>query len=68
MIPKSLHTVSALVAVARAEIRHAQCSGHQMPPRMAMQCALSILGYPPGTPDVHGLAAVALRKLEKEPA
>lgn len=59
-LPKSLHTVSALVNVARAllEIQPA------MSPTLAAVRALAILGYHPAD-DTHGLVDVAIRKLAK---
>ena len=62
-LAKSLHTVSAIVAVARHLI------GVQYPlartPANAVTAALSILGYD-GAADPYGLAARAVAQLPKE--
>lgn len=64
MIPKSLHTISALVNVARyIDARPQACDCLPLAIRAAQ-----ILGYPVGTPDTHGLieraAAVILRSVK----
>jgi hypothetical protein len=57
-IPKSLHTVSAIVAVARAFYSHET-------PRIAALCAAEILGYPVDATDIYGLIARAADTLKK---
>ena len=61
-IPKSLHTVSVLVNVARELMRPVP-----YPPNNAVCNALHVLGYG-DTPDAYGLAAKAVAILEKETA
>ena len=61
MIPKSLHTVTALVNVARhlnPAPTPAECA--QLAPRAA-----AILGYPDDTADTYGLIARAAAALQK---
>jgi hypothetical protein len=60
MIPKSLHSVTALVNVAR----HLIDCGKVATRYEAIAVAASVLGYVDGTADPHGLLAAALRKLE----
>jgi hypothetical protein len=68
MIPKSLHTVTVLVNVAR-EILLRGDYGNTSPLRcmLAVDKARRILGYA-DTPDVYSLAARAVVILEKEAA
>ena len=58
-LPKSLHTVTAIVRVAETMM---EVDNHTSS-RRAIESALSILGYA-GAPDPHGLAAKALKALE----
>ena len=51
-LPKSLHTVTVLVNVARAI---AALNGRGREPAEYVDTALSVLGYA-GTPDAYGLA------------
>jgi hypothetical protein len=67
-LAKSLHTVSALVNVART-LREFDTLGGQPPreTRAYVSGALHALGYPLGaTDDPHGLAAKARAVLERE--
>lgn len=57
-LPKSLHTVTAIVRVAR----YAQMLD-EMSDADAVKTALDVLGYA-GAPDPHGLAAKALKAME----
>lgn len=61
MIPKSLHTVTALVNVARLfpELLREQ---HYY---AAAAAAAAVLGYPVGTADTYGLIARAAAALQK---
>lgn len=62
-IPKSLHTVSALVAVAQHLLA---TNRHPLTPDAALSGAAEILGYPAGNrTDPHGLYFIAQRKLAK---
>jgi hypothetical protein len=63
MIPKSLHTVTVLVNVAR-KLRTIHCN---LSPRSLISEAVAVLGYG-DTPDVYGLATKAVAILEKETA
>jgi hypothetical protein len=67
MIPKSLHTVTVLVNVAREHVRNAGLSYTSAPLcyQVAVRHALKVLGYA-DTPDAYGLAARAVAILEKE--
>jgi hypothetical protein len=61
MIPKSLHTITALVRVALAVFP-------EQKPYAAALLAADLLGYPPGSPDAYGLierAAAILLKGQK---
>ena len=61
VIPKSLHTVSVLVAVAgNIAVTDSQCQSLSQ----AVDKALMLLGYA-AMPDTYGLAAQALKKLTK---
>lgn len=61
MIPKSLHTVSVLVAVAtRTMALH-----HNMSAASAVDYAAEMLGYGRHVDDDYALKAAAVRKLEK---
>lgn len=60
MIPKSLHTVTALVNLAK----HLMEYNDDAPIENCVYKAVHILGYT-DTPDVHGLIAQALKKLTK---
>ena len=57
-VPKSLHTITAIVAVARAFYSHEA-------PRDAALCAAEVLGYPCDTPDIYGLIQRAADTLKK---
>jgi hypothetical protein len=57
-IPKSLDTITAIVAVARAFYSHET-------PRDAALCAAEVLGYPFDTPDTHGLIERAVAVISK---
>lgn len=61
MIPKSLHTVTALVSVAR----HLRESNGRLSALQAICAANKVLGYD-GVADVHGLTGKALKVLAKE--
>lgn len=61
MIPKSLHTVSVLVAVATELKKHAHS---QFTAADLVDAAAVTLGYAEAA-DVYGLKAAAVRKLEK---
>lgn len=63
-LAKSLHTVSALVAVARLYQDMAAAQGATMAPAYAVESALTALGYM-GAADPHGLAARAVAILDK---
>lgn len=65
MIPKSLHTVTVLVAVARFYMELAAHAGKPMTADYAVESAAARLGYA-DAPDTYGLCAAAVRKLEKE--
>jgi hypothetical protein len=58
-IPKSLHTVTVLVAVARLHLRKYVSGGS---PGLAVDDALETLGLL-GKPDPYGLRAAALKAL-----
>lgn len=60
MIPKSLHTVSSLVNLAR----HLAAQQGRAALPTDIRAAANILGYA-GTADVHGLLEIAARKLAK---
>ena len=69
VIPKSLHTITALVHVARQCRQLAAIDGKATPPGDAyayyVEIAATILGYPPSVADPHRLrerAAVAFRR------
>jgi O-acetyl-ADP-ribose deacetylase (regulator of RNase III) len=68
MIPKSLHTITALVRVAQYMAKHEdaeQYARYVDPVRARVAHAAEVLGYPAGTADVHGLidkAAAVIRK------
>jgi hypothetical protein len=61
MIPKSLHTVTAIVNVARMfpELLHAQ---HYY---AAASAAAAVLGYPHDVEDTYGLITRAAAALQK---
>lgn len=61
-LAKSLHTVTALAAVARLHM-----DAHALPPAAAMLRAMQTLGYE-GAADPYSLAAKALQQLEAEEA
>lgn len=63
-LAKSLHTVSALVAVARLVQASNHSSPHYQAPEVAVQCALAALGYA-GAADPYGLAQRAVAQLQK---
>lgn len=67
MIPKSLHTVTVLVAVAQHLASRDSYFANPQHAAAAIDCAAAILGYA-GANDVHGLRAAAIRKLEKASA
>lgn len=58
-LPKSIHTVSAIVNVARLIMANTTATQ-----AAAVRDALEALGYSPEN-DPYGLAATALRQLEK---
>lgn len=62
MIPKSLHTVTALVQVTRH--LYATRTDYGMTIEHCLFKALEVLGYC-GTSDEHGLTLQALKKLTK---
>lgn len=65
-MPKSLHTVSVLVNVARLFQQLAATNGGaRMSAEYAVESAIGSLGYH-GVPDPYGLAARAIAILEKE--
>lgn len=64
MIPKSLHTVSVLVAVAKRETDVARIMAQSIDAAAAVERAAYILGYSTES-DVYQLKAAAVRKLEK---
>lgn len=57
-LPKSLHTVTAIVQVAKYALMLDEMSEEE-----AVQNAISVLGYC-GAPDPHGLAAKALKAMQ----
>lgn len=62
-LPKSLHTVTVLVQVARRLMKSSQ---HTVPSAVAaVDMALSILGYDADTDDTYNLKAQAIAKLGK---
>lgn len=61
-IPKSLHTVTVLVAVARLDMAARNSDAHS-----AVHEALHVLGYA-NSPDIYGLAAKARAILAREVA
>lgn len=64
-LPKSLHTVTVLVRVAEMEKSEADCHGEgPISHETAIRCALITLGLDE-LDDVYGLAASALKQLEK---
>lgn len=64
-LPKSLHTVSALVNVARYLQNTAQArDGAPQPAAYWITRAAEIVGYPMAS-DPHGLLAIAARKLAR---
>lgn len=60
-IPKSLHTVTVLVAIAREQL---VITMHRWTYEDCVDAALSILGLD-NTPDVYGLREQAIRKLSR---
>lgn len=70
MIPKSLHTITAFVHVARQCRTLAAIDGKATPPGDAhayyVEIAATILGYPPSTPDPHRLRERAANAFRKE--
>lgn len=65
-MPKSLHTVSVLVNVARLFQQLAAANGGaRMSAEYAIESAIGSLGYH-GAPDPYGLAARAAAILEKD--
>lgn len=60
-IPKSLHTVTVLVAIAREQLL---LTSHRWTYENCVDAALSILGLD-NTPDAYGLREQAIRKLSK---
>lgn len=60
MIPKSLHTVTVLVALTK----HLHSAKPDFPIETCLFKALDILGYI-NAPDIHGLVAQAMKKLTK---
>lgn len=68
MLPKSLHTVTVLVNVARECDRNARMINcvHMQRARDAVNAAMQVLGYPPAdTADAYGLADRAVAILAK---
>lgn len=63
-LAKSLHTVSVIVNVARHEMN---TNPRQPDADWAVRIALNVLGYADAA-DPYGLAATALKQLEKEAA
>jgi len=61
-IPKSLHTITAIVAVARATQQECIARGSF---HWAALGAAEILGYPQDAADTHGLIARARKILEQ---
>lgn len=61
-IPKSLHTITALVAVARATQLEKIQSGFFY---AATSCAAELLGYPADAIDTYGLIGRAADTLKK---
>ena len=71
MIPKSLHTITALVNVARAVPFTADLgtiADHGRWAVAAVDHAAKILGYGADAADIHGLKARAVAVLAKEGA
>lgn len=62
-LPKSLHTVTAIVQVARLIFDMGAKANDPVTKLGAVECALVALGYG-GASDPHGLAAKALKVLE----
>lgn len=58
-IPKSLHTVTVLVAIARSYMKHTGCDA-----KLAVFQATVELGIGE-CPDIYGLCEQAVRKLSK---
>lgn len=61
-IPKSLHTVTALVKLARLRD---ELTGGKFDRFANVEWAVQLLGYE-NTPDDHNLAAQACRQLQKD--
>lgn len=59
-IPKSLHTVTVLVAVARSHL--SRCANVTE----AVTLALELLGYPAGACDPYGLRMKAIKAMEAQ--
>lgn len=62
MIPKSLHTVTALVNLAKHLKDKDSSKNHDI---HYVYVAAEILGYPMETVDVHSMRQQALKKLSK---
>lgn len=62
IMPKSLHTVTVLVQIARREMQQGTASQ----PHDAVQIALRVLYGRDIPADTYGLAVTAARKLSKE--
>jgi hypothetical protein len=60
-IPKSLHTVTVIIAAASIMREH---MGEGEPVADAVRYALEVLGYA-NTPDTYNLSAAALKQMEK---
>lgn len=65
-IPKSLHTVTAVVRVAKHFHDRDRESGEVVSTGYYVVVALELLGYEPGSYDPHGLYAKSLAALKKE--
>lgn len=69
-IPKSLHTVTVLVAIAREQLARTSRLAVYAPPfeklvyEDCVDCALAILGLH-NMPDTYGLREQAIRKLSR---
>lgn len=70
-IPKSLHTVTVLVAIAKDQLVRSSRFSHVYAPPFeklvyedCVDCALAILGLH-NTPDTYALREQAVRKLSK---
>lgn len=62
-LPKSLHTVTVLVNVARYVLKHGPCAAMKSRAE-AVEDALEILGYSRSA-DTYALAAAAIKQLGK---